>query len=195
MKNQKLKVIATLSYDEQGKLDTYALDHDIGDELLQLENNDLSLQLRQPVKIDIFLRRGEARWLFRNKVVLVPDPQRFTDEEAALLVQQHVLDTEEDFRRMKEFLGSTENQKRIPSVRRERIQDLVRIFVWKRDEGKCVKCGSQEKLEFDHIIPVAEGGSNTERNIQLLCEQCNRQKGKSVSWRINGTAAPSSTPP
>ncbi len=57
------------------------------------------------------------------------------------------------------------------------IPDEVRLKVWRRDLGKCVKCGSQEKLEFDHIIPVSKGGSNTERNIQLLCEKCNRAKG------------------
>lgn len=181
MKNQKIKVIATLNYDEQGNLDTYGLDRDIGDELQEVDKKDFTIQLHKPVKIDIFLRQREARWLFRNKVVLIQDPQRYSDEEAALLVQQLVLDTQDEFRRMKEFFDSTENEKLIPPARRERIQESVRIFVWKRDEGKCVKCGSQENLEFDHIIPFADGGSNTERNIQLLCEQCNRQKGMSVS--------------
>lgn len=64
----------------------------------------------------------------------------------------------------------------IEQARRERIPEDVRIFVWKRDGGRCVKCGSQENLEFDHIIPVSKGGSNTARNIQLLCETCNRMK-------------------
>jgi hypothetical protein len=39
---------------------------------------------------------------------------------------------------------------------------------------------TRKRLEFDHIVPVSKGGSNTERNIELLCESCNRRKGASV---------------
>lgn len=60
------------------------------------------------------------------------------------------------------------------------IPSNVKIAVWRRDNGKCVLCGSQDKLEYDHIIPVSKGGSNTERNIQLLCEKCNRQKSSKI---------------
>jgi len=60
------------------------------------------------------------------------------------------------------------------------IPDDVKIFVWKRDDGKCVNCGSQTNLEFDHTIPVSKGGSNTARNIQLLCESCNRKKSNNI---------------
>jgi len=44
---------------------------------------------------------------------------------------------------------------------RTAIPSEVRREVWRRDSGKCVKCGSRERLEYDHIIPVAKGGSNT----------------------------------
>lgn len=65
-------------------------------------------------------------------------------------------------------------------AKREFIPESVRMTVWRRDEGKCVRCGSNERLEFDHIIPVALGGSSTARNIQLLCEPCNRAKSASI---------------
>jgi hypothetical protein len=61
-----------------------------------------------------------------------------------------------------------------------RIPQNVMDKVWNRDSGKCVKCGSNQKLEFDHIIPFSKGGSNTYRNIQLLCEGCNRSKSNNI---------------
>jgi len=63
---------------------------------------------------------------------------------------------------------------------RDAIPSEVRREVWRRDGGKCVKCGSRERLEFDHIIPFTKGGSNTARNIELLCEICNRAKSATI---------------
>ena len=63
---------------------------------------------------------------------------------------------------------------------RQAIRSEVRREVWRRDQGRCVRCGSRENLEYDHIIPVSKGGSSTARNIELLCETCNRSKSDSV---------------
>ncbi len=60
------------------------------------------------------------------------------------------------------------------------ISQQVKDLVWNRDNGQCRECGSNEKLEFDHIIPFSKGGSNTYRNIQLLCEPCNRTKTNKI---------------
>ena len=63
---------------------------------------------------------------------------------------------------------------------RSHISHDVRRSVWRRDEGRCVECRANENLEYDHIIPVSKGGNSTERNLQLLCESCNRSKGASI---------------
>ncbi len=61
--------------------------------------------------------------------------------------------------------------------RREAIPRAVQREVWQRDGGRCVECSTREKLCFDHIVPFSRGGSNSVRNLQLLCERCNLSKG------------------
>lgn len=57
------------------------------------------------------------------------------------------------------------------------IPSSVKIEVWKRDGGRCVRCESDENLHFDHIIPFSRGGSSlVADNIQLLCAKHNLLK-------------------
>lgn len=67
-----------------------------------------------------------------------------------------------------------------PRTHREAIPERVRKEVWNRSEGKCVDCGSRERLEYDHIIPLSRGGSNTARNLELRCQTCNRKKAAKI---------------
>jgi len=81
------------------------------------------------------------------------------------------------------FLGLktvTVTQNNTEEKKSRRISQSVKDKVWRRDEGKCIECGSNEKLEFDHIIPFSKGGANTYRNVQLLCENCNRSKSNQI---------------
>lgn len=64
--------------------------------------------------------------------------------------------------------------------RREAIPRAVQREVWQRDGGRCVECGSKERLCFDHMVPFSRGGSNSVRNLQLLCEGCNLSKGNRI---------------
>lgn len=65
--------------------------------------------------------------------------------------------------------------------KRSLIPEDVKLVVWARDGGCCVRCASKIGLQFDHIIPVAKGGGNSAANIQILCESCNLRKSDKVA--------------
>jgi hypothetical protein len=56
----------------------------------------------------------------------------------------------------------------------------IRQRVWQRYGGRCAECSAAQYLEFDHIIPVAKGGSNSDTNVQLLCRGCNLKKSDRI---------------
>jgi len=61
------------------------------------------------------------------------------------------------------------------------IPPQVKLAVWKRDNGRCVICESQDNLHFDHIIPYSKGGSSlVAENIQLLCVRHNLEKRDNI---------------
>ena len=60
------------------------------------------------------------------------------------------------------------------------IPARVRRAVYERDGGQCVfvhedgrRCASRNRLEFDHVLPVARGGRTTAANLRLLCRAHN----------------------
>jgi hypothetical protein len=122
-------------------------------------------------------------WIYRTMVLRVGrsvSSSARDREEHLLLIKQYVLRGERSVEKMRREVEALENSESLEGTAREPIPEHVRLFVWRRDKGQCVRCGSKERLEFDHIIPVVAGGSNTERNIQLLCEPCNRSKSATV---------------
>jgi hypothetical protein len=61
------------------------------------------------------------------------------------------------------------------------IPTHVKVEVWKRDNGSCVLCGSNENLHYDHDLPFSKGGSSlTAANVRILCARHNLQKSDRI---------------
>lgn len=128
-----------------------------------------TMQMQRPFAVCV--RRGATYWLFREKVYSTTADLEPAEVQA--LIEAREQKQRRQVERAKAYVESSAST----AQRRDVIPDDVKVFVWQRDKGRCVRCGSNKNLEFDHIIPVIMGGSNTARNIQLLCESCNREKG------------------
>src|SRR5206468_2775089 len=115
-----------------------------------------------------------ARWERAQNALMAAMAARAAPEETARL-QKECADAEAAVARLREVEARSlvEWERATKAVHaaipggssarpvREPIPERVRHEVWRRDEGRCVDCGSRERLEFDHIVPVAAGGSNT----------------------------------
>ncbi|GAA2696477.1 MULTISPECIES: HNH endonuclease [Actinosynnema] len=58
--------------------------------------------------------------------------------------------------------------------RHPRIPAEVRRAVFERDRGRCAHCGGTTSLNYDHVVPLAEGGPSTVGNLRVLCRPCLR---------------------
>ena len=68
----------------------------------------------------------------------------------------------------------------IKSQGRGTLSVRKRFLVFERDRYRCRICGrSGIELEVDHVVPVAQGGSDASDNLQTLCFDCNRGKRQS----------------
>jgi len=125
--------------------------------------------------------KGYNFYIYKNNLYSFDPSDIHTPEQQRLLIKEHYFKQEKKFKKLQKEIQLFEKLESsgLPPAR-EQITEDVRFLVWRRDGGKCVKCGSNKNLEFDHIIPVSKGGSNTERNIQLLCENCNREKSNKI---------------
>jgi HNH endonuclease len=123
-------------------------------------------------------------WLFRDAIYFAARAPRGREvDEVILRIKALHFQEDESLKRLREQVANFEaieaNSKAASS--RKVIPDDVKLLVWSRDGGACVKCGAQTDLHFDHIIPHSRGGGDHAENIQLLCRMCNLIKSDHIA--------------
>lgn len=65
-------------------------------------------------------------------------------------------------------------------------RDLRRTLI--RFDGRCAYCGKRlNEIHWDHVVPVAKGGSHGVGNLVPACPPCNQSKSSKLlaAWRLN----------
>jgi len=123
--------------------------------------------------------------LFRERIFSVePVPRNISmREEAALRIKRQAYAQDAEIASLRSYVANVEAAISYQSgPKREPIPDDVKMLVWSRDGGACTRCSAKSDLHFDHIIPVAKGGSSIAENIQLLCKPCNLRKSDKIAF-------------
>jgi 5-methylcytosine-specific restriction endonuclease McrA len=63
---------------------------------------------------------------------------------------------------------------------KRRTSGFAKEFLKENKNAKCIYCEkklSPETATTDHIIPISEGGNNTQVNLMVCCFDCNNERG------------------
>jgi hypothetical protein len=125
--------------------------------------------VQDPELVRVYEKLRNGIWVFNGVFDLVDTVQEINGTRTVFKFKLHLntsLDTVV-------AVNSLNHTRLIPSS--------VKLEVWKRDDGKCVQCGDNKNLHFDHIIPYSKGGTSLlSENIQLLCATCNLAKQDNI---------------
>jgi hypothetical protein len=123
-------------------------------------------QLNRPVFV--MKREGRAWWWYLNRTWWDDGKlrQRKLAEQVLRRDLQRMLENDAVARARIAILGRTEGPEKLP------VPDSLHLDVWSRHRGRCVDCGSSERVNFDTIIATAERRVDTPRNFELRCQKC-----------------------
>jgi 5-methylcytosine-specific restriction endonuclease McrA len=145
-------------------------------------------------------------WRLKNKEYKAMKDREYQQKNRVKIQKNHLAWTKRNLEIVRKYnqkyytspkgiINYTHHNHRRLAIIKERPTDLTSdkiLEIINRDKV-CVYCGSNIRLELDHIIPLVRGGSCMFNNFVLACKKCNCCKnGRDVfEWcKIQGIEVP-----
>ncbi len=126
------------------------------------------------------IKKDSLLWFFKGKLIWTNRPARnkYDYDLICLRIEEHVQSEDDEILRLKKRVSRIRRiiDKDFQKIKRRQIDDDVLAFVLQRDKN-CCRCGAEEELQFDHILPVSKGGNDEPENLRILCATCNSSRG------------------
>lgn len=136
------------------------------------------------------LRKQQSAWTRANKDKAKAIHRQWYDRNADAQRARGRLKRAENIEYYRAYsrIYNSKNKPKLAAIARNRLArtkfnggthtdaDVAEIL--KLQKGRCAYCrtSASQKYHVDHIIPLAKGGSNARRNLQVLCPPCNQTK-------------------
>ena len=127
-------------------------------------------------------RRAETqrKWTARNRARVARSQLRWRTENAEYKRQSDRARYRANRDRHNRY-GAQRRARKRGAAGAHSFKDVIRI--WHAQRGECARCEARfgkrpgdRGFHVDHVTPLARGGSDWPRNLQLLCPTCNCRK-------------------
>jgi hypothetical protein len=109
---------------------------------------------------------ADGLWAYRTHIGMVKDRGLASDETLLLRIKHAVLREEKIIMRIRREIEAFGNLDKAASASRQRISESVRLFVWQRDEERCVKCGVTV-----HVVAARSTGPAAIRSLTMRAHE------------------------
>jgi hypothetical protein len=126
---------------------------------------------KPPERVRVYEKIKDGIWSYNGVFHLIDSWTEFDGKRRVFKFKLVAVEGDEDF----------SHEPILTPERRRIIPTRIKLAVYARDRGKCVRCGATDELHFDHDLPWAKGGTSiTESNVQLLCARHNLGKSDRI---------------
>ena len=131
---------------------------------------------RSQSDLPILVTRQDGRrwWWFRDRFWW--DDQGLASADVRMIVLEADLDRKQRAEALAKARAAILGGDHVTAAPLPPAAQVVRFAVWCRNKGRCVDCGTSERVAFDRILQFDERGLDAASNIELRCELCKERR-------------------